>query len=56
LLAELLALGLDVAEDELFTPVTAAANLVSAVPGARAFVIGTPEVAEQLTGTLQLTE
>ncbi|MDR1236750.1 MAG: HAD-IIA family hydrolase [Propionibacteriaceae bacterium] len=54
LLAELHELDLDVAEHELFTPVTAAAKLVSAVPGARAFVIGTSEVTEQLADTLQL--
>lgn len=55
LLDYLASLGLDVAPDELFTPVDAAAARVGSVPGARALVVGTPAVIEQLARSIVLT-
>lgn len=56
LLGQLRALGMDLALDELFTPVNAAATLLSQVPRCCAFVVGTAAVRSQLAQSLEVTD
>ncbi len=56
LLEQVRARGLKLESHELFTPVNAAAALVSRVPGARALVVGTTAVRSQLARSLDLTD
>ena len=56
LLAGLAERGLDVAASELFTPVTAAGELLAGTVGARAFVLGTDAVRAQLSRRVRLTD